>query len=86
MKVSVYLRDYADPRGDGYHAIPAEEAEQLADEMRALLNQVMDQACVPIRHRDTELSTIDQDLLLAAWALLGPGERRWWKDLARRGC
>lgn len=86
MRVSEYLKDYADPRGDISDVAPG-DAERVAKELRDLLsNEELweEQRCEQIATKDIELSA-NQSLMIAAFGVLHAWERRAWREYVAMG-
>jgi hypothetical protein len=83
MKVSEYLKDYADPRGSAVsHDIDA--AILVAAQMRGILNQDLEEIDIAQAVFGFN-NAIDNDEMMAAWDHLNAGERRAWREYYERG-
>lgn len=85
-KVSDMIGDFAEPRGTAGYSVDYDIAISAAENIRATLKMDAEEhdisvAAFTLNQRLNE----DQELFIAAWELLNPGERRAWREYVRLG-
>lgn len=86
MKVSEFLRDSHDPRGNLGVGVDHDVATAIAGQIRQILNLDLEEADIATAAYiyNSELAT-KQEEFIAAWEFLNPGERRAWREFVRLG-
>jgi hypothetical protein len=74
MKVSELIGDYGDPLGNGGSSIPDERADEVATEIREMLDAIYKFNCV-----------VDREEFVAAWPRLNSRERAAYKHCVAAG-
>lgn len=84
MKVSEFLKDSHDPRGDLGRSVDIDLALKLAGEMRQILNMDLEEIDLGLKAYLFNAS-VDTEEMIAAWEHLNAGERRAWREFVRLG-
>lgn len=84
MKVSEYLKDSHDPRGNLGVSVDIDIALRIAGEMRQILNMDLEEIDIGLKAYLFN-AQVEQEELIAAWEHLNAGERRAWREYVRIG-
>lgn len=84
MKVSEFLKDSHDPRGNLGVSVDFDVATQIAGEMRQIMNRDLEEIDIGLEAHLYNAKQ-DQEELIAAWEHLNAGERRIWREFVRIG-
>ena len=85
-KVTDMIGDYAEPRGDLGYSVDPDIAQSAAEDMRAILKMDAEEQEIAVAAFELNRRlNADQELFIAAWELLNPGERRGWREYVRLG-
>ena len=84
MKVSEYLKDSHDPRGDLGATVDHDTATAIAGQIRQIMARDLEEVDIGLE-AFLYNNTLDADQFIAAWEFLNPGERRAWKAFVTIG-
>lgn len=79
MKVSEYLKDFHDPRGDTGALVDPQVSDRIAGEIRRIISMDLDELDIATAVQIYNAS-LDQEEFVAAWGLLHSAERACWKN------
>lgn len=86
MKVSEFIKDSHDPRGNLGVDVDPDVAMGIAGQIRQILNLDLEEADIATAAHIYNLELgAKQDEFVAAWEFLNAGERRAWREFVRLG-